>query len=98
MEVAKTSRNKTKTRASLRLASIDKDVAHGTPDTDTGGSFTEAPPALAQPLATAPDSPRPAHWNYHQEIKIRKKRAKKMYEVGEAAKFKYRYVRNKDTK
>ena len=35
---------------------------------------------------------------YHQEIKIRKKRAKKMYEVGEAAKFKYRYVRNKDTK
>jgi hypothetical protein len=60
MEVAKTSRNKTKTRASHRLASIDKDAAHGTPETDTGGSFTEAPPALAQPLATAPDSPRPA--------------------------------------
>jgi hypothetical protein len=67
MEVAKTSRKKT--RASLRLTStapIDKDVAHGTPDTDTGGSFTKTPPALAYPLAlaqpsaTAPDFPRPA--------------------------------------
>ena len=61
MEVARTSKNKT--RASHRLASIGKDAAHGTPETDTGGSFSEAPPASAPPLATVPvfpHSPRPA--------------------------------------
>ena len=35
---------------------------------------------------------------YHQEVKIRKKGAKKMYEAREAAKSKYRYIRHKDTK
>jgi hypothetical protein len=50
-------------------APTDKDatnVAHGTPEADNGGSFIETPPApahplaLAQPTATAPNSPRPA--------------------------------------
>jgi hypothetical protein len=73
MEAAKNSKaSGKKTRASLRLAStapIDKDAAHGahgTPETDNGGSFIGTPPApahplaLAQPSATAPNSPRPA--------------------------------------
>jgi hypothetical protein len=61
MDSAKTSKNRT--RASRRLASIGKETAPGTPETDTGGSFSEAPPAPAPPMAALPvfpHSPRPA--------------------------------------
>jgi hypothetical protein len=64
IDSAKTS--KIKTRASRRHASIGMETAPsapGTPETDTGGSFSEAPRASATPTAALPaflpHSPRP---------------------------------------
>ena len=63
IDSAKTS----KTRASRRRASFGMETAPsapGTPETDTGGSFSEAPRATATPTAAQPvflpHSPRPA--------------------------------------
>jgi hypothetical protein len=64
IDSAKTS--KSRTRASRRHASICMETAPsapGTPETDTGGSFSEAPRASASPTAALPvfpHSPRPA--------------------------------------